>query len=355
MKKNDNEINIKLNSDVHTSLPKISNKKLVSSNFHRAPLKKRTKKSATKEIWVDYEGAELPVMMSKSGRKSQVVEAQKISVTKPKAQKRNVKNDKLSKFKKMISLSLLATFIFLAIYCATKVNLWRNDDIANDSQVALIQKLVEEKKVDNVEESTPSKVVENHNTVSLKDYDITKLKSVNQDTAGYIKMNGLDVDAPFVETTDNEFYLNHSFDKTVNAGGWIFGDYRNDWDNLKKNTIIYGHNRSNYKMFGSLKLIFDEKWYSNKDNHYIYISTDKANMVFEIFSAYIIPTETYYLINDFDTQEEYKRFLETISSRSTIDFGTEVGVQDKILTLSTCYTNTSKTVIHAKLVKLQNR
>ena len=37
--------------------------------------------------------------------------------------------------------------------------------------------------------------------------------------------------------------------------------------------------------------------------------------------------------------------------RSIYDFKTKVTAEDKILTLSTCYSDTERTVVHAKLIK----
>ena len=38
-----------------------------------------------------------------------------------------------------------------------------------------------------------------------------------------------------------------------------------------------------------------------------------------------------------------------------IDFGTEVTTENRILTLSTCYNNREKVVVHGKLVKQEKR
>ena len=49
----------------------------------------------------------------------------------------------------------------------------------------------------------------------------------------------------------------------------------------------------------------------------------------------------------------YNRFLNTLKSRSTYDFGVDVTVDDKIITLSTCTDdNLGRRVIHAKLISV---
>ena len=106
------------------------------------------------------------------------------------------------------------------------------------------------------------------------DVDINKLKTFNLDTIGFIKVMGTNINYPFVQSTDNDYYLNRSYDKTYNNAGWIFLDYRNNEFN-DKNTIIYGHGRINGTMFGSLKDTLKSSWQNNKDNYIIKISDEE--------------------------------------------------------------------------------
>lgn len=266
-------------------------------------------------------------------------------------------------------VALLGTVAVLA-FGTVRVVLWQRDNVALERELEKVETLVEERIIDPIveAESEPDETLEavepepeekpaktDYSHLALVDVDFQKLKEVNPDTQAYIKINNLDVSVPVVQTVDNSYYLSHSFDKKRNAAGWIFGDYRNNWNNLKQNTIIYGHNRTTNVMFGSLKLMYQEKWYKNKDNHFIYISTPNKNMIFQIFSVYDIPTETYYLANEFPTDEMYQEFLDTIKGRSQINFDATPTIEDKLLTLSTCRTSTTKTVVHAKLVRLEEK
>lgn len=64
-----------------------------------------------------------------------------------------------------------------------------------------------------------------------------------------MKVNGTNINYHFVQANDNIYYLTHSFNKSYNAVGWVFLDYRNNNTN-NKNTIIYAHGRTNKTMFG---------------------------------------------------------------------------------------------------------
>ena len=186
--------------------------------------------------------------------------------------------------------------------------------------------------------------------MNMIDVNFHNLKKINNDIKGWIKVNGTNVNYPFVQTNDNDFYLNHTLDKTSNGGGWLFLDYRNNIFN-DKNIIIYGHGRVNKTMFGSLKNILDNNWLNNKDNFVVKLSTENELTLWQIFSVYKIPTTNDYLQIKFDSDSEYETFINKLINRSEYYFNTSINTNDNILTLSTCYNNNDKLVVHAKLIK----
>ena len=178
--------------------------------------------------------------------------------------------------------------------------------------------------------------------------DFDYLLKQNKDTIGWITVNNTNIDYPIVQTKNNKYYLNHAFDKKYTDAGWIFMDYRNDFLN-DQNTIIYGHDRKDNSMFGTLKNTLKKDWYNDKTNHIITIYTKDNIYNFQVFSTYHIKTEDYYVTPNF-TKEEYKKFLKTILKRSTHNYKVKLDENNKILTLSTCYTKNEKLVLHAVLV-----
>ena len=186
----------------------------------------------------------------------------------------------------------------------------------------------------------------------IAEYDFDKLKKMNSDIVGYIEVDNTNISYPVVKSSDNSYYLNHSYKKEKNNIGSIFLDYRNDLDNLSKNNIIYGHGRLDNTMFGSLNNLLDSSNLDSKESYYITLSTPKSIMTFKIFSVYTIPKEGYYIKTYFSSNKYFKEFLETIMKRSIYNFNTDVNTNDKILTLSTCKDNFGKrVVVHAKLLK----
>lgn len=190
----------------------------------------------------------------------------------------------------------------------------------------------------------------------LASVDFDNVSTMNSDTIGWLIVNNTNVNYPVVQTVDNDYYLNHSFDKSFNYAGWIFADFRNTFNSLNKNTVIYGHNRKDGIMFGSLMNALEKDWYSNFENQLIQFSTPAYDSMWQIFSVYTIEAESYYITTDFSSNDSFVNFTKTIKERSIYDFNININNNDKILTLSTCYNDSEmRTVIHAKLVKIKNR
>lgn len=192
--------------------------------------------------------------------------------------------------------------------------------------------------------------------MNLLEVNFNDLLNTNKDTVAWLNVSGTNINYPVVQTVDNSYYLSHAFDKTLNKAGWVFMDYRNDANTFNQNTIIYAHSRYDGTMFGSLKTILTSSWYKNKDNYIIRMSTPKENTMWQIFSTYIIPKESYYITTNFKNYGDYATFLKTIKERSEEEFSGTVNTNDKILTLSTCKDNFgNRVVMHAKLIKKESR
>lgn len=178
-----------------------------------------------------------------------------------------------------------------------------------------------------------------------------KLLKKNDDTVGWLEVNNTRIKYPVVQSDTNSYYLNRDFNKKKNSMGWIFMDYRNDPVDLNKNTIIYGHNIKTGIMFGTIKTMFNSSWYKKASNQLITFNTPIKNMKWRIFSMYQIKATEDYLKNDFDNDDEFNKFINMIKKRSIYNFKVDVKPTDKIITLSTCFSHTTRHVVHAVLVE----
>ncbi len=271
---------------------------------------------------------------------------------------------KKRKLKRWVWIFFLVIFISIIIFSSIKIIFWVKDNKKTSDTVNDINKItnIEEKKDDENTElvNEPEDKSEDNDywyyiKFPLIDVDINALKSKNSDTIGWINVNNTNINYPYVQGKDNSYYLTHSYDKSYNEAGWVFLDYRNSSTLSDKNNILYAHSRLDKTMFGSLSKTLKSNWYNNKDNHIIRLSTESENTMWQIFSVYKIPEESYYITTNFNTDSEYETFLNTIKGRSIHNFNTTLTVEDKILTLSTCYSDTERTVVHAKLIKRSSR
>jgi sortase B len=196
-----------------------------------------------------------------------------------------------------------------------------------------------------------SNLFRRYGATPLEQVNLNTFKNINSDTVGWLNVDGTTINYPVTKTSDNDYYLTHSFDRSLKNTGWVFMDYRNNSENLDYNTIIYEHNLLNNTSFGTLTNTFKSTWLKNSTKSIILI-TSNNRYVFKIFATYKIDPEVYYLQNTFSTADNFKEFVNKLKSRSTHDFGVDVSKATNIITLSTCTSdNKGRTVVHGVLVK----
>ena len=181
--------------------------------------------------------------------------------------------------------------------------------------------------------------------------DFNDLKSQNEETVAWLYVSGTAINYSVVQTVDNSHYLKYNFKNEKNRAGWIFGDYRSNFDKLNRNTVIYGHNQLDKSMFSDLtKLITEKNWFDNPEHRYVYLATPNASYVFEVISVYATNDNKYIKHGLYD-DKTYQEFIDYILDQNTIDgLSTDVDIGDKILTLSTCYSK-MRLSVQCKLIR----
>lgn len=234
----------------------------------------------------------------------------------------------------------------MLVFSGFNLILWYIDNQDISSEVDLVQDITPVKVITIADEKNSSKETQYITA------DLGEIQKLNKEVKGWINIPFTNVNYPYVQHKDNSYYLNHSFDKSKNKAGWLFMDYRNNALELDDNTIIYGHNRLDGSMFGSLNNLTKKNYLNDTTEHIIYLSTDNYNYVFEIFSIYRIETTDDYLKTTFK-DHEFADWLSLVKKRSMYNFDVEVDESDKVITLSTCYKHVKKLVIHGKLIRQQ--
>ena len=223
---------------------------------------------------------------------------------------------------------LLLIFIVLFVFSSIKIIYWYLDNQKSNKVFRSI--------------SNDIKVIDRDNKYNI---DFFNLKKKNSDTVAFIRVNGTNIEYPVVKTDNNDYYLNHSFDKSVNSAGWVFANFINKFDDTDKNIVLFAHARRDGSMFGSLTKTLDREWINNKDNLIINFTTINNRYLFKVFSIYYINTTDDYININYNEE-----LLNTIIKRSIYKLDEEISISDKVLTLSTCYNNSKKLVVHAKLI-----
>lgn len=261
--------------------------------------------------------------------------------------------------KGIIYAGTTALLLFLILFSAYKIIRWQAEsDITNET----IARLQEETPITTIDEDTRTNSVDDSIESSPSDYrylsfnlidaNLDNLKQTNQNTRGWIYVPGTNINYPYVQTNNNDFYLTHTFDGHWSDAGWVFLDYRNNATLTDRNQIIYAHGRIDGSMFGSLQNVLSPEWQNNLDNHVVKITTESNSSLWRVFSVYRIPKTNDYITTTFNNDTHFTEFINMVKGRSIYDFNTNVNEKDRIITLSTCIGQNDRVVLHAKLIKL---
>lgn len=254
----------------------------------------------------------------------------------------------------LIIIILLELIIFISIKInnnKTEKNIKNIEEITN-YMTEYNETIINEQEKEQEKEEQKEEIKEPVITAYNKKYEqsFEQLNNINNDTKAWLTLHNTSINFPVVQSSDNDFYLNHDYNKENNANGWIFIDYRNNLNELDQNTIIYGHNVIGTSMFATLKYVLKESWYKNEQNQEIIFNTPTKQMKAKIFSIYEIETTSDYLYTNLN-EDEYINFINKIKQRSIYDFNVEYKTTDKMITLSTCSENGNKRlVVHAKIL-----
>jgi len=181
--------------------------------------------------------------------------------------------------------------------------------------------------------------------------DFSELLKMNPDIIGRVVIEGIGLDEPIVQGTDNGYYLTHTPERKVHKNGSLFMDFRINKDFQNFNSVIYGHYRSTGEMFGKLKLLRGQKKFDEVTEGMLY-TPDKTYRL-EIFAAILTPatSDFYHLI--FLGRPRREMHLEMIRDEAVCYRDIGAAPDDRLLTLSTCsyeYED-ARTVIIARIAE----
>jgi sortase B len=197
------------------------------------------------------------------------------------------------------------------------------------------------------EEESTEESDEDPAATAMQRIDLASLKAINKEVVGWIEIPGTPISYPMVHTSDNVYYLTHTFRNEKNSSGSIFVEASNQADFSDLHTIIYGHNMKNGSMFASLKNYAKSSYY--KAHPYVYLDLEDGSHCYQIFSCHQVTTSDIAYTIGYQADDIYASFLSDLKNASYFDTGVDVDVNDSIITLSTCTSGgKARFVVHAK-------
>ena len=186
--------------------------------------------------------------------------------------------------------------------------------------------------------------------------DFSHLQDVNSEVLGWIWIYDTVVNYPVVQSgINNDAYLYKTYDGSSNCSGSIFMDYRNDGAFVDTNTVIYGHNMKNGKMFAVLKKFGQQAFYDGHKE--FYIMTPEGNRRYEIVSAFHTDALSDIYDRTFSSDQAKQAWLDKVLRNSAVLSTASASIDDSFVTLSTCVSGDNyraRFVVIGKLAEIES-
>ncbi len=181
--------------------------------------------------------------------------------------------------------------------------------------------------------------------------DFDSLQALNEDIIAWIYCEGTVIDYPVCKCDDDQFYLEHAYDKSPSHSGAIFLEVENSPDFSDTNNILYGHHMKNKTMFATLAYWADQGYF--EQHPYMWLLTPEQSYRIDLFAGYLTSalSDVYTVSQGYGTQLE--EYLEKAADSS--DFTSDVVIPEEgysYIVLSTCeyQFDNARYVLHGKLV-----
>lgn len=168
--------------------------------------------------------------------------------------------------------------------------------------------------------------------------DFDYLTTINDDVVGWLYQEDTPINYPVVRGENNEFYLTHLFNGTVNSSGSVFMDSGNSAAFIDSATYLYAHHSKGGGMFASLSEYLDPAYYEAHPQ--FLLVTPFMDYQVDVFAgmATLVEDEVSWRPKTLETEADMNAFLELIQAQSFIQAPEDKLPQwgDKLLVLVTC-------------------
>ena len=184
--------------------------------------------------------------------------------------------------------------------------------------------------------SKEEKQIVDNKQQEIKSEEITTTPVVNQENTDQkftLSINNLITKEPVMQTTDNEFYMNHNNKKEEFIGGSLFVDYRVNLNSTRK-IIIYGHSSSTVDIPFTKLLGYKKQDFFLKHQD-IELSYKDKKETYQVFTVMLLKEDYFYTRLEF-TDETFIKHLEELKEKYIYDTGINIDKTNKLLILQTC-------------------
>ena len=206
------------------------------------------------------------------------------------------------------------------------------------------KEVISRKSLSNVQ-ARAKKITTTKNIVTKPQEILPRFKSLakqNPDLVGWLTIPDTVVDYPVMfRENDNDFYLEHNFEKNDDINGLLVLDYRCTEKGDGANSLIHGHNMKSGAMFAALLQYKDVKFYGS--HKVITFSTLYEERNYEVLAVFRDKVNNegehgfhFYDYINIETKEAFDSYVQAAKNRSLYDTEVLAEYGDKLITLSTC-------------------
>ena len=162
---------------------------------------------------------------------------------------------------------------------------------------------------------------------------LEQLREQNKDIIGWITVPYTNIDYPFVQAKDNDYYLRRDLNGDYAVAGTVFMDCRSPKDGSGY-SVIYGHHMKNGSMFGTLKRFKDKAFFDEHAGGSILLE-DGWHML-QFFAFLTVSAGDSVIYGQPQGTAGVEALLENVRQRA--EYYREIGVTaaDRLVALSTC-------------------
>lgn len=182
-------------------------------------------------------------------------------------------------------------------------------------------------------------------TVDIKDENgmllcYKDIYEMNNDTVGWLKMEGTEIDYPVMQTPDEiNYYLYRDFQGEESDRGCIYAWEAADVNEPSDNITLFGHNMRDGSMFAALNAYTKkEAWEKNSLIFFDTLSEFHTYKIFAVFRTTATQGKgfSYHKFVDAKDEADFDKFVKQCKELAYYDTGITPTYGDKLLLLSTC-------------------